>query len=127
MSHSIVAVQSERKRCNRLKKKLDSNWKTTKRGCQGSRFQVQSQDRSDKIGNRKEIQTTRQGNSSYTVSTAEIPGDLGTVDGDVRRNRTIQALLFEQLGRIIARCSDISIMNLSVSADIDQWLKEVGV
>ena len=48
----------------------------------------------------EEVEAARQSNSGKTVGSTANPGDLGTVDGKVGRDRAVQTLLGEDLSGI---------------------------
>ena len=97
MADPVEAVQGERQRHKRLQQYLGDDGERAKSSHQGSRFQVPSQSRRDEIRHGEEVQSARQGNAGYTVQATEIPGYLGTVDGQVRRHWPLQTLVCENL------------------------------
>lgn len=62
----------------------------------------------------EKVQGARKSNAGDTVSARANPGDLGTVDGEVRGNGAIQALLGEDFGGISLRCGGSSVSLLYI-------------
>lgn len=58
----------------------------------------------DEVGSRESVEGSRDGGSRDSVQSAGVPGDLGTVDAQVRRDGALEALLGEDFGGICCCC-----------------------
>lgn len=68
-----------------------------------------TEQRGGKVCGCEKVEGARQSNAGDTVSTRSNPGDLGTVDGQVRGNGAVQALLGEDLGGVGLGCGGSSV------------------
>lgn len=109
MTHAVQAVVDERKGSGTLDENLGSNGKSAKSGSDGGRFKVPTEQRRGEVCGCEKVQGARKSNAGDTVSARANPGDLGTVDGEVRGNGAIQALLGEDFGGISLRCGGSSV------------------
>lgn len=100
MPHAVEAVVGEGK-CNaELEEELGGHRKGTESGRDGCRLEVPAQQWGGKVRSSEDVQTTGEDGSRNTVKSTAVPGDLGAVDGKVGRNRAVQTLLGEDLGRV---------------------------
>lgn len=117
MANSVQSVEGEGKRYGRLQKDLGDERESSKCSGQRGRLEMPAQSGSSEVGNREEIQRTRQDETGVTVQSTENPGDLRTVDGEVRRNGAVKTLLGEKLGWIRGLRSNLPSTKLSYQPD----------
>lgn len=100
VSETVHAVVGEGKSEDALEADLCGRRETSESSSQRGRLEVPAEQGSSEVGGCEEVQGARQDDSSDSVKTAEIPRNLGSVDGKVGRNRTSQTLLGEELSGI---------------------------
>lgn len=105
VTDAIEAVESHRQRGRELNQELRRDGQRTKRSRNGRGAQLPAEQRRRKIPHGKEVQRTGTDEARDSVEHTRVPSDLGTVDGQMRRNGPSQALLSEELAGIGRRAS----------------------
>ncbi|WEW56059.1 hypothetical protein PRK78_001494 [Emydomyces testavorans] len=100
MPHTIHTVKGERQGDTKFNGKLGRYWQSAKSGRKRCRFQMPTENRSNQICCGKDVQTARENGASDTVEAGEVPGNLRSVDAEMWRDRTIEALFGEDFGGI---------------------------
>lgn len=100
MPNAVQAVESDGHGKAKLDEHLGQQRQSAERSRNRSRLKMPADDRGDQVGSGKNVESARGDRARDTVQTTGVPGDLRAVDGQVRRNRAIQALLSKDLGRV---------------------------
>lgn len=100
VADTVHAVVDEGEGHQTLEADLGDERKGSEGSGHGGGFEVPAQHGSGEVCSRVEVQAAGEDETGDTVSATADPGDLGTVDGKVRRDRAILALLGEDLSRI---------------------------
>lgn len=100
MTDAVHAVVNEGEGHDTLQADLGKERKGTESSSHGSRVKVPAQHRRGKVRTSVEVHDTGQHDTGDTVTTTTNPGNLGTVDSKVGRDRTVPTLLGEDLSRI---------------------------
>lgn len=100
MTDAIHAVKSEGEREGTLEEDLGGDGESGESGGQGGRLEVPAEQGGSEVSSGEEIHTTGEGETGDTVESGGVPGDLGTVDGQVGRDGAVETLLRKDLGGI---------------------------
>lgn len=98
--HAVHAVVGERQSHDRLQKNLGGNGERTEGGGNRGRLQVPAEQGRSEVCSRPQVQGAGEGDARDAVQRTADPSDLGLVDGQVRGDGTVQALLGQDLGRV---------------------------
>lgn len=100
VAHTVHAVVGERQGHGSLQGNLGDNRESGESGGGGGRAQIPTEHGRGEVGRGIEVETSGQRNTGDTVDTTADPCDLGTVDAKVGRDRAVETLLGEELGRV---------------------------
>lgn len=95
MPQSIERMVEERHGHSQFRGDLDPDWPCRYRRHDRRCFKVPSQRRCGQVCETEEVETTAQDHGGQTVQRGPVPGDLGLVDGEMRGDWTLEALLGE--------------------------------
>ena len=97
MPHTVVRVEEHGERKEALKRQLRGSRPRGDCRNHGSRLEVPSGVRGDEVRKPEEVERAGQSNARNTVQGRGVPGDLGTVDGEMGRDGAVEALLAQNL------------------------------
>lgn len=109
MPNPIKNMERKRHREEQLRRNLRHDRPRREPSRQRCRAQVQSQNRRGEVPDPEEVEATRQHDTGDAVEHRRVPGDLRAVDGQVRGDGAVAALLDEDLvgvggGEELLRC-----------------------
>ena len=93
MPDAVQAVESERQSQRNLGQDLGDNRPGRERSSNYGRFNVPSQHWGDQVQSAVEVEDAADRAARDAVQGGEVPGDLGTVDGEMRRDGAVEALV----------------------------------
>lgn len=104
MPNAVQAVESNGHSQAEFDEDLGQQWQSAKRSRNRCGFQVPADDGGNKVGGGEHVESARGDRAGDTVQGTGVPGNLGAVDGQVRSDGAVQALLRENLGRVGGVC-----------------------
>lgn len=102
VAETVHAVVGEGEGQGGLEQNLGSDGKSTHGSNHGGRLQVPAEGGRGEVGSGPQVESTGEGNTGDTVQGGTDPADLGLVDAQVRGDRAVQALLSQDLGRVLS-------------------------
>lgn len=100
MPHPIDTVETERHRDPELDQELRHRSEAAEPLGQARALQMPSEHRAHQVGRPEDVEAPRQDRCGDPVQAREDPGDLRAVDGQVWRDRTVQALFGQDRVRV---------------------------
>lgn len=97
MPEPVEAVESKREADDQLRQELGRHGPGRERGRQGRALQVPSQNRCHQVCGSEDVEPAAQHAPGDAVEGGSVPGDLRTVDAEVRGDGAVQTLLCEDL------------------------------
>lgn len=99
VSQSVEAVVGEREASNELGEDLEGSGPGGESGSDRGALDVPAKGGGNQVGETKDVEGSGEGDAGDTVESGAVPGDLRTVDAQVRSNGAVQALLGQDLLR----------------------------
>lgn len=100
MPNAIQTVEGNGHGQTELDQHFGEQRQRTKRRRNRGRLQMPADNGRDQVRRGVDVERARGDRARDSVQSTRVPGDLGTVDGQVRSDRSVQALLGEDLGRV---------------------------
>lgn len=100
MPNSIDTMISEWQRKTQLDEKLGSERQSAESSCNRGGFEVPAKHGCDEVGSGEGVHSAGGDGARDSVQSTGVPGDLGTVDAQVRRDGALETLLGEYFGGI---------------------------
>lgn len=101
VADTVHAVVGERQGQGGLQEDLGSDGESGHSSNHGGRLKVQAKSRGGEVGSGPQVEGTGQGDTGDTVQGGADPADLGLVDSQMGGDRAVQALLSQDLGRVL--------------------------
>lgn len=101
VTKAVQAVVGEGEGHDGLEHDLGGDRESTKSGNQRGRLQVPAKEGRGKVGSREEVERAGESDTANTVQGGQDPANLRTVDTQVRRDWAVQALLGQDLSRVL--------------------------
>jgi len=102
VTHAVHAVVGEGKGQSGLEEDLGGQRESAHGSNHGGGLQVPSESRRGEVCGGPQIESAGEGDTGDTVQGTTNPADLGTVDAQVGRNGTVQALLGQDRVRVLS-------------------------
>lgn len=101
VTKAVEAVVGKGESHGGLEGNLGGEGESTEGGHHGGRLQVPAERGRGEVSGSPQVEGAGECDAGNTVQGRANPGDLGLVDGKVRGNRTVQALLSQDLGGVL--------------------------
>lgn len=102
VAEAVEGVVGEGEGHGSLEENLSSDRESTHGGNHGGRLEVPAESGRGEVCGGPQVERAGEGDTADTVQGGADPADLGAVDGQVRRDGAVQALLDQDLGGVLS-------------------------